>query len=75
VAEIRPLRMLTHYRMQLISDRTMETSRLELMLKDASIKLSSIASSLDTVSARAMVRAVIDGETEPIVLAKMGRVG
>jgi hypothetical protein len=37
---IRRLRMLTRYRMQLMGDRTREAVRLELMLEDASIKLS-----------------------------------
>ena len=37
---IRRLRMLTRYRVQLKGDRTRETVRLELMLEDASIKLS-----------------------------------
>ena len=34
------------------------------MLEDASIKLSAVASSLTTVSARAMLAAMIDGETD-----------
>ena len=41
--EIRRLRMLTRYRVQLMGDRTREMVRLELMLEDASIKLSSVA--------------------------------
>ena len=60
---IRRLRMLTRYRVQLMGDRTRETVRLELMLEDASIKLSTVASSLTTVSARAMLAAMIEGET------------
>src|SRR3712207_8844257 len=61
-ADIRRLRMLTRYREQLMGDRTREATRLELMLEDASIKLSSVASSLTTVSARAMLGALIEGE-------------
>jgi transposase len=53
--DIRRLRMLTRYRVQLIGDRTREVTKLELMLEDASIKLSVVASSLTTVSARAML--------------------
>src|SRR5215203_7298901 len=53
--EVRRLRMLTRYRMQLMGDRRREIVRLELMLEDASIKLSSVASSLKTVSARAIL--------------------
>ena len=71
--EIRRLRMLTRYRMQLMGDRTRETVRLELMLEDASIKLSSVASSLKTVSARAMLTAMIDGETNPVQLANLAK--
>ncbi|TWP33060.1 IS110 family transposase [Leekyejoonella antrihumi] len=70
---IRRLRMLTRYRVQLLGDRTRESVRLELMLEDASIKLSSVASSLSTVSARAMLAAMIEGERDPLVLAEMAK--
>jgi transposase len=65
--------MLTRYRVQLMGDRTREVIRLELMLEDASIKLSAVASSLTTVSARAMLAAMIDGQTDPRVLAEMAK--
>jgi transposase len=71
--DIRRLRMLTRYRVQLMGDRTREVIRLELMLEDASIKLSAVASSLTTVSARAMLAAMIDGQTDPRVLAEMAK--
>jgi transposase len=71
--EIRRLRMLTRYRTQLMGDRAREIVRLELMLEDASIKLSSVASSLKTVSARAMVGAMIEGETNPLTLANLAK--
>jgi transposase len=71
--DIRRLRMLTRYRTQLMGDRVRDTTRLELMLEDASIKLSSVASSLNTVSARAMLAAMIDGETDPLRLAELAR--
>ncbi len=71
--DIRRLRMLTRYRVQLQGDRTRETVRLELMLEDASIKLSSVASKLTTVSARAMLAAMIDGEQDPKILAEMAK--
>jgi hypothetical protein len=70
--EIWRLRMLTRYRVELLRDRTRDTIRLELMLEDASIKLSSVASSLNTVSARAMLTAMIGGETNPVQLANFG---
>lgn len=71
--DIRRLRLLTRYREQLMGDRTRETTRLELMLENASIKLSAVASSLNTVSARAMLTALIDGERDPLVLADMAK--
>src|SRR4051794_10356431 len=71
--EIRRLRMLTRYRLQLMGDRTREITRLELMLEDASIKLSSVAASLTSVSARAMLGALISGESDPQVLADLAK--
>ena len=71
--DIRRLRMLTRYREQLMGDRTREAMRLELMLEDASIKLSVVASSLTTVSARAMLGALIDGERDPRALAELAK--
>src|SRR3954451_6556355 len=71
--EIRRLRMLTRYRLQLMGDRTREITRLELMLEDASIKLSSVAASLTSVSARAMLGALIAGESDPQVLADLAK--
>ncbi len=71
--EIRRLRMLTRYRVQLMGDRTRESVRLEMMLEDASIKLSTVASSLTTVSARAILAAMIDGERDARVLAEMAK--
>jgi transposase len=72
-ADIRRLRMLTRYRVQLMGDRTREITRLELMLEDASIKLSSVAASLSSVSARAMLNALIAGERDPAVLADLAK--
>ncbi|MBE3074440.1 MAG: IS110 family transposase [Actinobacteria bacterium] len=70
---IRQLRMLTRYRVQLMGDRTREATRLEMMLEDASIKLSSVASSLTTLSARVMLEAMIEGERDPLVLAELAK--
>ena len=72
-ADIRRLRMLTRYRVQLMGDRTREVTRLEGMLEDASIKLSSVAASLTSVSARAMLTALIAGERDPRVLADLAK--
>ena len=68
-----PAADVTQYRDQLMGDRTREIVRLELMLEDASIKLSSVVSSLKTVSARAILTAMIDGESDPLRLADMAK--
>jgi transposase len=68
---IRELRNLTRYRSALVQDRTRETQRLEKLLEDTGIKLSSVASSLQTKSARAMLDALIAGERDPLVLSDL----
>jgi transposase len=70
---IRRLRLLTRYRTQLTGDRIRDAGRLEQMLEDASIKVSAVASSVTTVSARAMLAALIAGEHDPQVLADLAK--
>lgn len=56
-----------------MGDRTRDAGRLEKMLEDASIKISSVASSVTTVSARAMLAGLIAGEVDPEVLAQLAK--
>jgi transposase len=72
-AEIRQLRDYARLRTDLTGDRTRYWSRLEKLLEDALIKVSSVASSLDTRSVRDMVEALIAGERDPAVLAGLAR--
>lgn len=71
--EIRELRDLTRYRKALIQERTREVQRLEKMLQDAGIKLSSVASRVMGVSGRAMIEALVGGTTDPAVLAELAK--
>jgi transposase len=71
--QIRQLRDYTRLRADLIRDRTRHWQRLEKLLEDALIKVSSVASSLDTVSVRDMLEALIAGERDPQVLAGLAR--
>ena len=48
-------------------------SRLSKVLEDAGIKIDSVASGLTTASARDMINALIAGERDPAVLAKLAR--
>ena len=70
---IRQLRDLTRYRRSLIRERTREKQRLEKLLEDAQIKLSSVISDVFGVSGRQMLAAMIAGQRSPKVLAQMAR--
>lgn len=72
-AEIRELRDLTRYRKRLIQTHTAECQRVQKVLEDAGIKLDSVASDVLGVSGRAMLRALIDGERDPEVLAELAK--
>ena len=72
-AEIRQLRDYTRLRTDLARERTRHYSRLEKLLEDALIKVSAVASKLDTLSVRDMVEALIAGERDPRVLAGLAR--
>ena len=72
-AEIRRLRDYTRLRADLTCERTRHYSRLEKLLEDALIKVSAVASRLDTLSVRDMVEALIAGERDPQVLAGLAR--
>ncbi len=68
-AEIRQLRDYTRLRSDLTQERTRHWSRLEKLLEDALIKVTAVASTIDTLSVRAMIEALIAGERSPAVLA------
>jgi len=72
-AEIRQLRDYTRLRVDLTQERARHWQRLEKLLEDALIKVSSVASKLDTLSARDMIEALIVGERDPKVLAGLAR--
>lgn len=70
---IRELRDLTRYRVQQVRDRAQEVNRLQKVLEDAGVKLTSVISDVMGASGRAMLRALIDGTTDPVVLAELAR--
>jgi transposase len=72
-AEIRQLRDYTRLRTDLTRERTRHYSRLEKLLEDALIKVSAVASKIDTLSVRDMLEALIAGERDPQVLASLAR--
>lgn len=70
---IRQLRDLTRTRVNLTRDRAREINRLEKVLEDAGIKLSSVATDILGVSGRAMLNAMVGGQKDPEVLANLAR--
>jgi len=72
-AEIRRLRDYTRLRTDLTRERTRYWQRLEKLLEDSLIKVSAVASRLDTLSVRDMLEALIAGERDPRVLAGLAR--
>lgn len=72
-AEIRQLRDYTRLRTDLTRERTRHYSRLEKLLEDALIKVSAVASKLDTLSVRDMIETLIAGERDPKVLAGLAK--
>ncbi len=71
--EIRRLREFTRLRADLVHDRSRFWARLEKLLERALIKVSDVASTLDTKSARAMIEALIAGQRNPKMLADLAR--
>jgi transposase len=71
--EIRRLRDLTRLRSTQTEERTRVIQRLEKVLQDAGIKLSSVASKTYSVSARAMLEALLGGVSDPARLAELAK--
>jgi transposase len=70
---IRQLRDLTRTRTTITRERAREIQRLEKLLEDAGIKLSSVASDISGVSGRAMLEALIAGVRDPAKLADLAK--
>lgn len=68
---IQQLRDLTRTRKQFVQERSRNVQRLQKTLEDGNIKLDSFVSDILGKSGRAMVEALIAGETNPEELAKL----
>jgi transposase len=72
-AEIRRLRDYTRLRTDLTRERTRHWQRLEKLLEDALIKVTTVASRIGTMSVRDMIEAMIAGQRDPVTLADLAR--
>jgi transposase len=70
---IRELRQLARYRKAQIAERQREANRLHKALEDTGIKLDCVATDILGVSGRAMLDALINGTTDPVVLADLAK--
>jgi transposase len=70
-AEQRLWRTVMRTKYQLTRNRVQLQNRLEALLEEAHIKLSSLVSDLLGVSARRMLKAIAEGETDPAALAAL----
>ncbi|MDJ0499206.1 MAG: IS110 family transposase [Acidimicrobiia bacterium] len=71
--EIRELRDVTRYRRRVLEERGRELQRLQKLLEDAQVKLDSVVSDINGVSARLILEALCDGERDPDVLADLAK--
>lgn len=70
---IRELRDLTRARATLEQEATAVANRIHKLLEDANIKLGSVAADILGMSGRAMLRALVRGETDPVRLADLAQ--
>jgi transposase len=71
--QIRQIRELTRYRRSVVEERSREAQRLDKVLQDAGVKLSSVASDILGVSGRSMLMALVSGTEDPAVLADLAK--
>jgi transposase len=69
----RELRELTRYRTTLVRERAAEINRLQKTLEGANIKLGDVATDVVGVSGRAILQALVAGETDSQSLADLAR--
>jgi transposase len=69
----RDLRDLVRYRQHLVEERTRTANRLQKVLEDANLKLTSVASDIQGTSAQAILRAMLAGNEDPEQLANLAR--
>ncbi|HEY4388395.1 MAG TPA: IS110 family transposase, partial [Ktedonobacteraceae bacterium] len=69
----RHLRELTRYRSTLLAERARLVNRLHKVLEDTNLKLTAVVTNIMGLSARDMLNALLQGETNPEVLAKLAR--
>jgi transposase len=70
--QIQDLRDLTRTRKQLIREIVQHTQRVDRVLTEANVRLSSVVSNIVGMSGRRILRALVEGESDPERLAALG---
>ena len=68
--EQRELREITRYRQEVIEERARELNRIQSVLEGCNIKLSSVITDISGKSGMTILKAIISGETNPVILSE-----
>lgn len=71
--EQRELREITRYRQELIEERARELNRIQGVLEGCNLKLSSVITDISGKSGIAILRAIVSGETDPVILSQLAK--
>lgn len=69
--EQRELREITRYRQELIEERARELNRVQSVLEGANIKLGSVISDISGKTGITILKAIVNGTTDPIILSDL----
>jgi transposase len=69
----RELRELTRYRASLVQERARVVQRLQKVLEETNLKLGSVITDITGVSGRAILGALVAGQTDPASLAQLAK--
>ncbi len=69
----RELRELTRYRVSLVQERSRAVNRLQKTLEDTNLKLGDVVTDILGKSSRAILEALLSGQTDPVALADLAR--
>jgi len=72
-APVRELRVLTRYRKALINEKTAQVNRIHKVLQDSGIKPATYATDVMGVSGRAMMAALVAGQSDSAALADLAK--
>lgn len=69
------MREITRYSQELIEERARELNRIQAVLEGCNIKLGSVITDISGKSGMAILKAIISGETDPVVLSELAQGG